>query len=279
MKINIVDAKSIVTKSNIPGIDYVINPYTGCTHSCIYCYAEFMKRFTDHGGEDWGSFLDVKLYNWKKIKPEKYNGKSILFSSVTDPYIPLEIKYKNTRTILEHLIGTTAEISILTKSKFVTRDIDLFRQFENIEVGISISNMDESLSRKLEPVASKSLDRLKALKEVHESGIATYVFVSPIFPKITDYKQIIEYSKGFADRFSFENFNYRPHNVPRIYKFVEETHPELLSYYKELRKNPSLWDPIEEDITHFCEDYNLKFRVAFHHGGFSKKKKKKTNNS
>ena len=275
MKINFVDAKSIMTKSNIPGIDYVINPYTGCTHSCIYCYAEFMKRFTNHGGEDWGSFIDVKQYDWDKIRPEKYNGKSILFSSVTDPYIPLEVRYKNTRQILEHLVGTTAEISILTKSKFVTRDIDLFKQFENIEVGISISNMDENISRRMEPVASKPIERLEALKEIHENGIKTYVFVSPIFPKITDVKQIIDYSKEFADRFSFENFNYRPHNVPRIYKFIEETHPEHLGYYKELRKNPSLWDEIEDKIIGYCELNNLKYRVAFHHGGFSKKKKEK----
>ena len=109
------------------------------------------------------------------------------------------------------------KISILTKSKFVTRDIDLFKQFENIEVGISISNMDENLSRRMEPVASNPIER--------------------------------------------------------IYKFIEETHPEHLGYYKELRKNPSLWDEIEDEIIEYCELNKLKYRVAFHHGGFSKKKK------
>jgi DNA repair photolyase len=275
MKLNFVDAKSIITKSNIPSVDYVINPYTGCTHSCIYCYAEFMKRFTGHGGEDWGSFLDVKHYDWNKIKPEKYNDKRILFSSVTDPYIPLEMKYKSTRTILEHLIGTSADISILTKSKFVTRDIDLFNQFENIEVGISISNMDENLSRKLEPFASKPLDRLEALRKIHENGIPTYVFVSPVFPKITNIEKIIDYSIDFADRFSFENFNYRPHNVPRIYQFIEDNRSMLIGYYKELRNNPSLWDKIENEIIYYCELKKVPYQIAFHHGGFSKKKEKK----
>ncbi len=277
MKINFTDAKSIITKSNIPGIDFVINPYTGCTHSCIYCYAEFMKRFTNHAGENWGSFLDVKQFDWNKIKPEKYNGKSLLLSSVTDPYIPLEIRYKNTRNILERLIGTKAEISILSKSKFVTRDIDLFTQFENIEVGISISNMNEEISRKLEPLAAKPIDRLEALRQIHDNGISTYVFVSPIFPKITDVKEIIDYSKNFVDRYSFENFNYRPHNVPRIYRFIGETHPELMKYYQELKINPALWGDVEEEITEYCELNNLKYRIAFHHGGFSKKKKKSEN--
>ena len=67
-----------------------------------------------------------------KIKPQKYSGKTILLSSVTDPYIPLELKYENTRKILENLVGTKAEINVLTKSKFVVRDIDLFKKFENI---------------------------------------------------------------------------------------------------------------------------------------------------
>jgi DNA repair photolyase len=230
-----------------------------------------MKRFTNHGGEKWGSYLDVKQYDWSKIKPEKYNGKRLLLSSVTDPYLPLEIRYKNTRTILEHLIGTTAEVSILTKSKFVTRDIDLFLQFENIEVGISISNMDKEISRKLEPAASGPIERLEAIREIHEAGIQTYVFVSPFFPKITDFKQIITYSRDFADEYWFENFNFRPHNLPRIMKFVKEAIPEHLGYYKELRKNPSLWDDIEEEIIAFCEKNKLTYHVAFHHGGFTKK--------
>jgi len=273
MQINFVESKSIITKSNIPNIDYVINPYTGCTHSCIYCYAEFMKRFTNHGGEDWGSFLDVKQYDWEKIKPQKYNGKRILLSSVTDPYLPLEMRYQNTRNVLEHLVGTTAEISILTKSKFVTRDIDLFQNFKHVEVGISISSMEEDVSRKVEPAASKPLDRLNALKEVHNNEIPTYVFISPLFPQITDFKRIIEYSREFSDRYMFENVNFRPHNIPRILSFIKEIHPELVGYYQELRNKPNLWDSVEDEIIQYCESKHLKYLVAFHHGGFSKEKK------
>ncbi|MFW9925400.1 MAG: radical SAM protein, partial [Candidatus Thorarchaeota archaeon] len=147
MIVNQTKAKSIITKSNIPGIDYVINPYIGCQHTCIYCYAEFMKRFTGHGGDKWGEFLDVKNYDWNKIKPEKYTGKTLLFSSVTDPYTPLEVKYENTRQILEKLIGTKASVRILTKSSLVTRDIDLFKQFGDIQVGISINSLDEDFVR------------------------------------------------------------------------------------------------------------------------------------
>ncbi|MHA2021463.1 MAG: radical SAM protein, partial [Candidatus Thorarchaeota archaeon] len=166
MRVSSVEAKSIISKSNIPGIDYVINPYIGCQHACLYCYAEFMKRFTGHGGETWGEFLDVKQFGLDKIKPEKYDGKTILLSSVTDPYTPLEAKYENTRRVLERLIGTKAKIEILTKSRLVERDIDLFQQFAHIQVAVSLSTLDEHFARKIEPRASKPQDRLEALKKV-----------------------------------------------------------------------------------------------------------------
>ena len=168
MKINFREAKSIITKSNIPSIDYVINPYTGCQHGCVYCYAEFMIRFTGHKGEKWGDFLDIKTFNLNQLKPNKYDGKTILLSSVTDPYLPLEKKYQNTRKILEKLVGTKAEISVLTKSKLVVRDIDLFKKFENIKIGVSISTLNEEFSRIIERSASKPMDRLEAIKKISE---------------------------------------------------------------------------------------------------------------
>lgn len=91
--------KSIMTKSNLPVGGYSVNPYTGCTHGCKYCYASFMKRFTGHT-EDWGSFLDIK--QWPPIKnPKKYAGQRVVIGSVTDGYLPQEEEYRNTRKLLE----------------------------------------------------------------------------------------------------------------------------------------------------------------------------------
>ncbi|MCF7871945.1 hypothetical protein K9L97_02830 [Candidatus Woesearchaeota archaeon] len=106
MKITEINAKTIITKSNLPNTDFVINPYTGCSHACIYCYADFMKRFTNHNNEKWGSFIDVKKFDVDSINLEKYNKKILLFSSVTDPYQGIEAKYKRTRTILEKFKNT-----------------------------------------------------------------------------------------------------------------------------------------------------------------------------
>ena len=101
MIIQEIDVKDVLTKTNLPVSDYAVNPYVGCTHACKYCYASFMKRFTNHP-EPWGEFVDVK--NWPLIKnPKKYAGKEIFLSSVTDPYQPLEAKYKRTRMVLEQM--------------------------------------------------------------------------------------------------------------------------------------------------------------------------------
>jgi DNA repair photolyase len=270
MKINFREAKSIITKSNIPSIDYVINPYTGCQHGCIYCYAEFMIRFTGHKGDKWGQFLDIKTFNLDKIKPERYKGKVVLLSSVTDPYLPLEKKYQNTRKILERLVGTEAEVSILTKSKLVARDIDLFKKFKKIRVGISISTLDENFARVIERAASKPLDRLEAIKEIFKAGIDTYTFISPFFPEITDYKAIIEEIRDYTNRFLFENLNFRPHNISRIIKIIKEHYPELLPKYKELQKDRTYWDLLEYEIRKYCEQKNFNYKIEFHHGGFSK---------
>ena len=84
MVIKEIEVKSVMTKSNLPVADFSVNPYVGCSHACKYCYASFMKRFTNHLGP-WGEFVDVK--NCPEIKkPEKYAGKEAFFGSVTDCY-------------------------------------------------------------------------------------------------------------------------------------------------------------------------------------------------
>lgn len=271
MKISEVKARSIMTKSNIPGIDYVINPYIGCQHGCIYCYAEFMKRFTKHTGDTWGEFLDVKKFDVEKIKPSKFDGKTIMLSSVTDPYTPLEAKYQNTRKVLEHLVTTNAKVSILTKSKLVERDIPLFKQFRNIQVGVSLSTLDSSVQAKTEPRASKPKDRLEALRRVASHGIPTYVFVSPIFPGLTHWQEIIDYASSFTDDFRFENLNFRSHNISRILSFISSVYPDLSSLYEQVRHDSSYWETMGADIESYCKTANVKCRVEFHQGGFSRR--------
>ena len=157
--------KSVLTKSNLPVSDYSVNPYVGCTHACRYCYASFMKRFTNHP-EPWGSFLDVKY--WPEIKhPEKYENKEIFIGSVTDPYLPEEKVFGRTRTLLEQFKGCNVKLSIATKSDLVLRDLDLIRTFPDARVSWSVNTLDESFKNDTDNAVSIGR-RLNAMKIFHE---------------------------------------------------------------------------------------------------------------
>ncbi|MBW3015557.1 radical SAM protein [Candidatus Woesearchaeota archaeon] len=249
MKIKEIQAKSIITKSNLPGADYVINPYIGCMHGCLYCYARFMKRFTNHK-EPWGKFVDVKINAPELIKPVKG---SILLSSVTDPYQPIERSYKLTRKILEKLIEFQPELNILTKSDLIVRDIDLLKQFNNLIVTISFSTLDENLRRQLEPLASSVIKRITALKKLKKAGLYTSLFISPIIPEITDWREIINLTKDFVDEYWFENLNPYPSILDNMKKFLKQI------------PTKEYWDKEEKDIKQFCKKNNLKYQIYFHH--------------
>jgi DNA repair photolyase len=268
IKIREVIASSIITKSNLPDTDYVINPYTGCMHSCFYCYARFMKRFTGHT-EPWGKFIDVKV-NAPELIPtrtSKYIGKSIFLSSVTDPYIPLERKYQLTRRILERLIVLQPDIGIQTKSNMVLRDLDLLKKFKSCEVGLTITTLDDNLRKEIEPFTSPVQDRLKTLEKLKEAGIGNYVFIGPILPFLTEWKKIISSTRKFVDFYMFENLNTTGTVWSSVKKWLEEKHYNLLEEYEHIYfAENDYWDKIEEEIKQFCHEQKVDFKIYFHHG-------------
>ena len=267
MKTKEIKVKSIIVKSNLPEGDFVINPYVGCQHGCIYCYARFMKRFTGHT-EPWGGFVDAKINALDLIptNADKFKNKSIIISSVCDPYQPVERKYKLTRKILEKLIPLQPRLDLITKSDLIVRDIDLLKQFKNCIVAVSLSVLDEKLRKQLEPISSSAEARINTLKKLHNSGIQTALFISPIFPYLTDWKKIIEKTKSFVDEFWFENLNLYPSIKYNIYEFLKKNNPELVEKYKEiyLTKN-DYWDIVEKEIKQFCKQNKINCKIYFHH--------------
>lgn len=267
IKVREIKAKSIITRSNLPDTDYVINPYIGCMHSCLYCYARFMKRFSGHT-ESWGKFVDVKI-NAPDLIPErtlKYEGKSIFMSSVTDPYNPLEKKYQLTRKILEKLIPLQPDLGVQTKSDLVLRDIDLLKQFRSCQVGMTITTTDDNLRKEIEPSTSSVQKRIEALGRLKEAGINTYVFIGPILPFFTEWKEIVCRTKNFTDSYMFENLNITGTVWSQVKNWLNERHSDLLREYEHIyfTKN-NYWDKVEEEIKLFCKEQKVDFRIYFHH--------------
>lgn len=250
--------KSIITKSGLPVGDFSVNPYIGCTHACKYCYACFMKKFTNHA-EDWGSFIDVKF--WDEIKnPQKYSGKYFFMSSATDPYNPQEKIFKRTQKFLLEFQGVDINLSLQTKSDLILRDIELIKNFKNARVGFSINTLDENFKNDMDNAVSISR-RLEAMKIFHAEKIVTTCFISPIFPAITDVEKIIDTVKDFCNYIWLENLNLRGEYKYRILHYIQKNYPQHYDLYKKiyLQKDFSYWIESDKKFKNYAEKCGLEY--------------------
>ena len=255
-----VNVRQIVSKSSLPACEYSANPYTGCTHACAYCYASFMKRFVPHS-EEWGQFLDVKY--WPPIEnPQRYSGREIFISSVTDPYNPQEAEFKRTRALLEELKDSGARLSISTKSDLILRDIELIAGFDEPRISFSINTLDETFRSDMDRAVSIKR-RLEAMKLFHERGIRTTCFISPIFPGITDVKEIIMAAKDRCNLIWLENLNLRGAFRPVIMKYISQKHPELYPLYERIytRHDLSYWQELDRQTAALAARLGLEYRI------------------
>jgi DNA repair photolyase len=181
MNIAEVHSKTILSKSKV--YDYVINPYVGCQHACTYCYARFMKRFSGHK-EPWGQFVDVKINaaDLLRVEINKKKRAKVWISGVCDPYQPLDAKYQLTRQCLEILAQNHWPVVIQTRSPLVLRDLDILKEAQDFEVGLTITTADDEIRKLFEPEAPPVQERLGTLAELHRSGIKTYAMIAPMLP-------------------------------------------------------------------------------------------------
>lgn len=259
-----ITVKDYLTKSNLPASDYVINPYVGCPHACKYCYASFMKRFTGHD-EKWGSFIDIKECS-KPINIKKLTGKSVFISSVTDCYNPFEEKYQITRKILEQLSLADCQITISTKSDLILRDLNLLKKLSNLKVAFSINTLNESFRKDMDK-GSTIQERLTAVTELHDAGIHTVLFMSPIFPYITDCKEIIDATRQIACEYWFENLNLRGSYKKDILDYVNEHYPQFMQEYQKIyiQKDNTYWHTLADFLDEYCEKIGIDYTNYFYH--------------
>lgn len=265
-KIKEIPVKNILVKSNLSVSDYSANPYIGCEHACKYCYASFMKRFTNHA-EPWGDFLDVK--DWPNLKnPGKYAGKEVFLSSVTDPYQPAEKIYGRTRKLLEQLQGSGCKLSIATKSELILRDIDLIKSFPDARVSWSINTLDNDFQKQMDNAVSIER-RIKAMRIFYDSGINTTCFILPIFPVISKPIEIIQETKKYCNLVWLENLNLRSPYKFEIMNFIKNI---ILNYmvciktfmlilYKDIyvNKDRTWWHELDEAIAEFSKKEKLPY--------------------
>ena len=212
-------ARSVLTRTRIPGFRWCLNPYVGCEHGCRYCYASFMKRFTGHL-EPWGAFVDAKVNAPEALRRQlrRIRGGSVLVGTVTDPYQPLERRRRLTRGCLEALAGAGDgfEVSVLTRSPLCLRDVDVFRRFgDRISVGLSITTDDDRTRELFEPHAPPIGARVEALRTLRKAGVPTYAFAGPLLPM--DPARYVEMIGDAAQEVLVDRMNYAS-KVVAIYR-------------------------------------------------------------
>ena len=204
----IVHPKSILNKVTSPdiGMAWSMNPYQGCEHGCVYCYARNTHNYWGYSaGLDFEQKILVKknaaLLLEDKIKNKKWKAATIMLSGNTDCYQPAEKKFGITREILEVLHRYRHPVGIITKNSLVLRDLDILQQLNDhrlVKVSISLTSLDEEIRRLLEPRTASAEQRLKTIKVLSDAGIPVNVMLAPIIPGINDH-EIMEMAKKVAD--------------------------------------------------------------------------------
>lgn len=189
-------AKAIITRNASPDIsfDQSINPYRGCEHGCIYCYARPSHTYLGwSAGLDFESQLTAKVNAAAALKSElskpNYRVSTIALGANTDPYQPIERERRITRQVLEVLDRTNHPVGIVTKSALILRDLDILAsmaQRDLVKVAVSVTSLDRKLCRTLEPRAATVHRRLATLRTLSEADVPTMAMMAPIIPGLTD---------------------------------------------------------------------------------------------
>ena len=217
-----------------------INPYRGCQHACIYCFARETHQYLGYNvGTDFDRRIVVKINAPEVLREELrrpgWRSESIAIGTSCDPYEPAERKYLITRRLLEILRDHANPISITTKSVLVTRDTDLLVELSKVadcRVNFSVGSLDDDVWRKTEPGTPKPIKRMEAMQQLVEAGVAAGVLLAPIIPGLTDSRESLEaVLKAAADHKAMylapNVLHLKPGSREWFMPFLRESYPHL----------------------------------------------------
>jgi DNA repair photolyase len=290
-------SQSIITRNNSPdvGFETSLNPYRGCEHGCIYCYARPTHEYLGFSaGLDFESKIMVKIDAPKLLRAElespKWEPQTLVMSGVTDPYQPIERKLRITRSCLEVLALYRNPVAIITKNRLVTRDIDLLGELAGqnaAAVNISVTSLDPKLQRVLEPRTSSPEARLDAIRQFRAAGIPVGVMVAPVIPGLTDqeFPKIIEAAAKAGGQFAGYIIVRLPWAVAPLFEhWLDEHFPgrkeKILGRIRDIRGgdklNSSKWHNRMTGEGIFAEQIGSMFEIACRRNGLGARPKLST---
>jgi DNA repair photolyase len=240
-------ARSIVSRNQSPdvGFSQSVNPYRGCEHGCVYCFARPSHAYLDLSpGLDFETRLYAKTNAAEQLRIELakpgYRCSTIALGINTDGYQPIERRYRVTRALLEVLAECRHPVSIVTKSALVLRDLDLLAPMAErglASVYLSVTTLDNRLAAKMEPRASAPHTRLKAIRALSDAGVPTGVLVAPVIPMITDreLEAILEAARDAGAQSAGHVLLRLPHELKDIWReWLQLHHPERAAHVMSL---------------------------------------------
>ena len=247
------EAKSIINR--VPGgalpFDWTINPYRGCSHACVYCFARPTHTYLDmNAGRDFDTKIVVKVNAPQVLRRElaakRWKGEHIAMGTNVDPYQRAEGRYRLMRGILEALRDFANPFSILTKGTLILRDLDLLRQAAEVapvSAAFSIGTLDEEVWRETEPGTPHPKARMEAVRTLTDAGIPTGILMAPILPGISDRPdQLREVVKAAIDagatHVSPIMLHLRPGVREEFLPWLEQEHPDLVERYLQMYRHP-----------------------------------------
>ena len=242
-----IECKTIINSTNTPGLGFrwSINPYRGCQHACVYCFARGTHEYLGYdSGRDFESRIVVKT-NAADILRQQLSKRSwkrelIVLGTACDPYQQAEMKYEITRKILEVLLDFRQPVHMLTKSPSVIRDLALWSQLAEVtdaQVAFSIPTLDEAVWKKMEPGTAKPVKRFEALQELSAAGVSCGVMIAPIIPGLTDdephLEAVIHAARDHGAKFIAPNvLNLKAGSKEWFMPALREAYPHLMPCYE-----------------------------------------------
>jgi DNA repair photolyase len=288
--------KSIITRNTSPdvGFETSLNPYRGCEHGCIYCYARPSHEYLGFSaGLDFESKIMVKTNAPELLRAElestRWRPQTLVMSGVTDPYQPIERKLRITRGCLEVLAKLKNPVAIITKNRLVTRDIDLLcelAKYNAVAVNLSVTSLDPNLQRVLEPRTSSPQARLDAIRQLRNAAIPTGVMVAPVIPGLTDHEipKILDACAKSGAQFAGYTIIRLPWAVAPLFEhWLEEHFPDRkekvlgrIRHLRGKRLNNSQWHTRMTGEGIFAEEIASLFKVSCSHTGIGERPKLST---
>lgn len=242
-----IQCKSVINRVQGMPFKWSINPYRGCRHACVYCYARPTHEYLGmNGAEEFQEVIFAKTNAPELVRVElsrrSWQGEGVLIGTATDPYQQAESQHQLTRGILEAFRDFRNPLSLTTKSPMILRDLDVLAEIAectSVTVHFTVTTMDEMLWRKIEPTTSKPRKRLEAIKTLKEHGIRAGIFLSPILPGLTDdvshLEGVVAAAAEHGADFVFGNVLRLGPGISEYYlPFIEKEFPELGKRYQQL---------------------------------------------